>query len=265
MLAGNRGVQMKVALLGYSQSGRKTLFTLLTGRAIPPAYREGEVLEGIAPVYDPRVDVIARICKPEKIKYAENTIVLCPPVQAGAAAREWLEAARRCDLLCILVRGFTSAEVYHPAGSVDARRDHTNLEAELVLSDLDLVEKRLERMGKEKRAGLSPAQMLEEKVLHRCKEALENGRWLNALQLEPHELGAIKSLSFLTLLPVLWAYNVDEDSVAGAEPAGPGEFRVSCRIEQEIAAIEDPAERREYLKGMGLELSGLERMNRAAY
>lgn len=256
---------MKVALIGHAQAGKKTMFALLSGRPLPIIRREGETPEGISAIYDPRVEALAKICKPERVKFAENTIVLCPDIPSEPGGREWLDAARRCDLLCCVVRGFTSAEVYHPAGSVDMERDRSNIEAELILADLELVEKRLERLGKEKRNGLSPSQMVEEKTLERCKEILESSRWLNRTGLEAHELAAIKSLGFVTLLPVLWACNVDEADLATNRDRKANEFFVSARIEQEIMTIDDPAERREYLKGMGQECSGLERMNQSAY
>lgn len=240
------------------------MFSLLTGRPLPAGHREGEALEGVAAIRDPRVDAIAAIAKPEKIKYAELNVMLCPDLEAGSGARPWLEAVRRCDLVCAVVRAFASAEVYHPAGSVDAARDRANLEAELIFADLEVTEKRLERLGKEKRAGLNPTQQLEEKALLRIREALEGNRPAMALEYTAQETAAIRSLGLVTLSPVLWAYNVDENEVA--RPAGaPNEFRVSCRIEQEIMGFEDPAERAEYLKGLGLEESGLARLNRAAY
>lgn len=256
---------MKVALIGYAQAGKKTMFALLSGRPLPIARREGEAPEGVSGIYDPRVDALTKICKPERTKYAENAIVLCPDIPSEPGGHEWLDAARRCDLLCCVVRGFTSAEVYHPAGSVDMARDRANIEAELILADLELVEKRLERLGKEKRNGLSPAQMVEEKALVRCKEILESSKWLNIAGLETHELAAIKSLGFVTLLPVLWACNVDEAELTVQRERKTNVFFVSARIEQEIMTFDDPAERREYLKGIGQECTGLERMNQAAY
>ena len=98
-----------------------------------------------------------------------------------------------------------------------------------------------------------------------CREALENGRRLDSLHLEAQETGTIKSLGLVTLLPVLWAYNVDESEAAATRDNAADEFRVSCRIEQEIMAMGDPAERKEYLQGIGFDSSGLDRMNRAAY
>jgi ribosome-binding ATPase len=260
---------MKLALLGLPQSGKKTLFVLLVGRAIPPGHSETESLEGIAPIRDPRVDVLAELTKPEKITYADNMVVLCPDVKEGSDKREWLDAARHCDLLCIVVRDFTSEEVYHPAGSVNAARDRNNLATELLLTDLMLVETRLQRMEKEKRSGQTTAQALEQKTLLRCKEALENEKGVRDVRLEPHELAAIKSLDFLTLKPILWVYNVDEarlgSETASHESGKDGVFVVSCRIEREVMSLTDNSERLAFMKELGLNSLGPDRLNGAAY
>lgn len=259
-----KGVCLKVALLGFPQAGKKTFFSLLTGRG-PLALKEGESLEGIAPIYDPRVETLAGIFKPEKVKFAENIIVLCPDVVAGDK-RAWLEAARRCDLSCLVVRAFTSAEVYHPAGSVDPERDRQALESELVLADLEMIETRLERMAKEKRAGPSPRLLQEERALIKVREILEKEMRLVALQLEPAEREPIKSLGLLALKPHMWAYNVDENCLAaGDSAAAPDVFRFSCRIEQEIMTLDSAEERAAYLKELGVAASGLDRLNQAAY
>ncbi|MDP2989371.1 MAG: DUF933 domain-containing protein [Kiritimatiellota bacterium] len=266
---------MRVALLGFPQSGKKTFFTLLTGRGRGaggfPALKPGETLEGIALIHDVRVDALATIFKPEKTKYAENLIALCPDMAPGDAKREWMEAARRCDLLCVVVRAFTSDEVYHPSGSVDPERDRLTLEAELLLADLELIEKRLERLAKEKRAGgngragQTPQQAQEEQTLTRLKTTIETEMKWVPLALAPHELEPIRSLNLLILKPVLWVFNMDEDRLGLClGHTGDAVFTVSCRIEQEIMDLE-PVERDAYLKDLGLAASGLDRLNQAAY
>jgi GTP-binding protein YchF len=257
---------MKVALLGFPQAGKKTMFALLTGRVLQHPPKENEVVEGVAAVRDPRVDAIARILRRERIKYAELRLFLCPDVHLGVGQHSWLEAARRCDLLCLVVRQFRSAEVYHPEGSVDPERDRRSLEAELLLADLDLVEKRIERIGKDKKHGsISNIQALEEQALLKCKQALENSLPLRSATLAQHETAALKNLNLLTLAPVLWAYNVDEADLGQTMALKADEFRLSCRIEQEIMSIADDAERSEYLRSLGLEAPGIERLNQAAY
>ena len=259
---------MKIALVGYAQSGKKTLFTLLTGREVADHMREGKAVDGAARVVDPRVDEIARLTKPKKKTYAETQISLCPDVEAGSASRKWLESARRCDLVCVMVRAFTSPDVYHPLASVNAERDRSNLEAEVLLADLELVENRLIRLAKEKRAGQTDAQKLEQKALEKCKAALEAEKPVRQGGLEPHEQDALRSLELITTKPLLWAYNVDENALgaaAGATAAGDGRLIVSCKIESEIAQMTDPAERAAFLGDLGLSLTGAERLNAAAY
>jgi len=264
---------MKVGLLGFQQSGKKSFFALLTGRKQkgPLALKEGEALEGIAPIRDPRVDVLANMFKPERTKYAENTIVLCPdidPKNAGAA-RTWLDSARNCDLLCILIRAFSAPEVYHPLGEVNPERDCNALESEIVFADLEVIEKRLERIGKEKKAGQSAQQIQEEKTLLKIKESIEKEMRLFSLfpsVLDKQDLDAVKSLSLLILKPVIWAYNVDEENLGRQANQKDGAvFNISCRIEEEIMALENQEERMAYLKELGVSSSGLDRLNQTAY
>jgi len=262
---------MKVGLLGFQQSGKKSFFALLTGRkqAGLLALKEGEALEGIAPIRDPRVDVLANMFKPERTKYAENIIVLCPDIDPKDQKRAWLASARHCDLLCILIRAFSSPEVYHPLGEVNPERDRNALESEIVFADLEIIEKRLERINKEKKAGQSAQQIQEEKTLLKIKETIEKEMRLCSLfpsVLNKQDLDAVKSLSLLMLKPVIWAYNVDEENLGRlADQKDGAVFNISCRVEEEISELENPADRTLYLKELGLESSGLDRLNQASY
>jgi len=254
---------MKIALLGLANTGKKTLFKLLTGRDVPPSMKPGETLEGVGPIKDKRIDVLSELFKPKKTTYAENHFVLCPEITEGSQTREWMDSARRCDLLCILSRAFVSDAVYHPAGSVNPERDRANIETELLLADLQLVETRLQRLAKEKKAGQTQAQKLEEDILGRFQAALDEEKLLSTVNLEPHEEKAIRSLDLITRTPILYAYNIDENDIG--KDFGDGIFDISCEIEKEIAAIEDPDERQEFLEAMGLSAPGLTRMNTALY
>ena len=254
---------MKIALIGLPQAGKRTLFTLLTTRAIPEGRKPGDTVEGVATVRDPRVDALSGIFKPKKTTYAENRFVLCPDATTGGDGHEWLDAARRCHLICLVLRAFEDDGVYHPAGSIDARRDRDNLEAELLLADMELVDKRLERLAKEAKSGLKPEQAREKAVLDKAMACLEEGRRLAELTLDESERATVRSLDLITFLPVLSVYNVSEDGLA--EDFGPGAASVSCKIESEVAAMEDAGERAEFLEALGLDAPGLDRVNAAAY
>lgn len=251
---------MNIALLGFPAAGKKTLFTLLTGRRLVNGRKENEAVEGQAPVRDPRVSAIAEICKPERVKYAETTFLLCPDI-VSTAQREWTEPARKCDLLCFVVRAFRDPSVYHPAGSINPERDQAELHSEVILADLEVVEKRLDRLSKEKRSGQTTAQAQEEQALSKCQAALESGKIVNEAGLDNQEAAAVRPLGLLTMKPVLWAWNVDEGDVRD----GGSRFTIACKIEQEISEIQNPDERTAYLKDLGLSSSGVDRMNASAY
>lgn len=254
---------MKIALIGLPQAGRKTLFTLLTGRAVPEVRKPGESPEGIASIRNARIDRLSDICKPKRKVYAENNFVLCPDAVTGASSREWLDAARRCDLLCLVIRVFESEAVYHPEGSVNAARDEENLRTELLFADMELIEKRLDRMAKEAKSGQTTDRKVEQETLVKCMAALEANTPLIQVPLEPHALSMIRSLGLLTLIPIMVIHNVSEDALASA--VSDGTLAVSCLIEQEIATIADETERSEYMDAMGIVEPGLDRVNAAAY
>lgn len=254
---------MKIALIGLPQAGRKTLFTLLTRRAVPEVRKPAEIVEGVAAIRDARIDRLAEICKPKRTVYAENHFVLCPDAVTGAGSREWLDAARRCDLLCLVVRAFAAEQVYHPEGAVNAARDEENLRMELLFADMELIEKRLTRMAKDARAGLGADQKTELETLQKCMTALEAGTLLSTLTFDPPALASIRSLGLLTLIPLMVLVNVSESELGVALEGG--RLALSCQIEQEIAAIADEAERREYMEAMGISEPGLDRVNAAAY
>jgi len=255
---------MKIAILGLAQTGKKTLFTLLTGRTVPDSRKPGEAIEGIAPIQDGRVDALKNLYQPEKTTYAENQFVLCPDItDSSSSSRLWMDPARRCDLLCLLIRDFDSPDIFHPSGSVDPARDRAMIETELLLADMQLVETRLQRIAKEKKGGQTTEQVLEEEILQRFNSALEEEKFLSSVNLEPHEEKLINSLDLVTRTPLLFAYNVAEDDIG--KDFGAGVFTISCAIESEIAAIDDEEERQEFMDAMGITQPSLERINAALY
>ncbi|MBF0297123.1 MAG: redox-regulated ATPase YchF [Oligoflexia bacterium] len=269
---------MKIAILGLPMAGKKTLFGLLTARDVLGPKRAGEVISGKANVWDKRVDDISKIAKPAKITYAQTDFVLCSDIDnsgggGGQLANSWIQEAKTSDLLCIVVRGFTSEEVYHPAGSVNANRDKENLEAELIFADLDLVEKRLDRIDKDKKKVKTTAiQNLEEETILKFKKTLESNEKLNTLTLSAEEEASINSLNFLTIKPIIWCYNVDEDKLREQQQqpqqttkSHDDVFIVSAQIEKEILAIDNLEERTEYLKDLNISSLGSDRLNIAAY
>ena len=257
---------MKVGLTGFAGAGKTTVFTALTGLQARPA-APGAVNLGVIKVPDPRVDKLAEIYHPRKTTYAEVTFVDFPPAHT-AERRAVLDAPtvaqlRDADALVEVVRGvpeLTGAPAT-PAEDVSA------FAAELVLADLAVVEKRLERVRKEK------GHEREQALLERIAPELEAGRALRTLGLGVEERTQLAGFAFLSLRPLLIVLNVAEAEAAAPLPAdvaaragaeGAEALVLAAGLEAEIAQLE-PADRGAFLHDLGLAESARDRFIRASY
>ena len=257
---------MKVGLTGFAGAGKTTVFTALTGLQARPA-APGAVNLGVIKVPDPRVDKLAEVYHPRKTTYAEVTFVDFPPART-AERRAVLDAPtvaqlRDADALVEVVRGFPDA-----AGApATAAEDVSAFAAELVLADLAVVEKRLERLRKEK------GHEREQALLERIVPELEAGRALRTLGLAVEERTQLAGFAFLSLRPLLIVLNVaeaeavaplPEDVAARAGAEGAEALVLAAALEAEIARLE-PADRGAFLHDLGLADSARDRFIRASY
>jgi GTP-binding protein YchF len=230
---------------------------------------------GIGSVPDQRVDDLIALFKPKKIRYAEIEWVLFPALPADDKARKvWLDECRELDGLCYVVRQFTDPGVYHEDGSVDAARDVEKLDLELAFADLAVIEKRLGKLAKDNTKKTAVEREKQIVVLKKLKDGIEAERPVREIVLTPEEATRLGGLKFLSHKECMLVLNVDDDLAAdeGALSAAvgtlPGRGRVviavSTKIEAELAEIEDPAERAEFLSDLGLKESGAARMAQAA-
>jgi GTP-binding protein YchF len=264
---------MKVGIAGFPRSGKTTIFNALTGQhADVGGFTEpGKVHLGTIKVPDARVDRLSEIFRPRKTTYAEIVFVDFPPGEGRgeSAADTALDATtltqmRDTDALVQVVRGFPDPVSGTPADGV---RDVVNFKSELLLADLVLIEKRLERLKKEK--GREP----ERHLLERCKAMLDAERPLRALELSGEEASTIAGFGFLSRRPLLVLLNVAESEVHAEMPApltallgaeGVDGLLLSGKIEMEIAAL-DPDDRQVFLDDLGLAEPARLRFIRAAY
>jgi len=262
---------MKVALIGYGQSGRSTLY-----RAASRGLAKGDVTA--VPVPDERFDFIVNQVKPKKQTPA--TVILHDDLEAitgsgKAFSQRLIDQAKKADLLLHVVRGFESPVVAYHA-EVDAIRDQESVDVELVLTDLQIVENRLERLKKSatlKTSG-SPDYM-ENQLFTRILPLLEDGTPIRGMELDEDEQTIVRNYQFLSSKPMVVAFNVDEASAANpseklakrmAELAAKGTpaFPVCATIEEEIAQL-DPADQPEFLESLGLTEPASARVIRAVY
>src|SRR5882762_3168995 len=202
---------MKTAIVGLPMVGKTSLFTILTG--VHESARVGslEARVGITKVADARVDALAKLYQPPKITYATVEYLDFPSVSKEALRDpSYLASMRVVDALAHVLRLFQSDVVPHEKGSVDPIRDLEDVEMELILSDLVVVEKRMERLDKDRKKTRAPDLDREYVLLERCKAALESNTPLRTLELTPDEEKTIRGFQFLSQKPMLFVLNIGE-------------------------------------------------------
>src|ERR1700747_769707 len=206
---------MKTAIIGLPMVGKTSLFTILTG--VHEAARMGilEAPVGVTRFPDQRLEALANIFDPPKITHATVEYLDFPSISKEALRDpSYLASMRVADALAHVLRLFPSETVPHEKGSVDPIRDLEDVEMELVLSDLVVVEKRMERLEKDRKKIKSPELDREFALLERCKATLEQNVPLRTLDLSQDEEKIIRGFQFLSQKPMLFVLNIGEEDVA---------------------------------------------------
>src|SRR3954464_2862815 len=196
------GCMLRAALIGFPSSGKTTLFQLMTSAKDAPRGK-GDVNIGISKVPDSRLDILTGMYNPKKRVPAtvEFTDLIAPP-RAGAQGLVDVAAYKNADALVHVVRAFRDPAIAHPRGSVDPARDAQAMEDELILADLGVAERRLERIEKDLKRGKSTELEKERDVVTICRSALEDVRPLRALDLQGEDLKRLRGFQFLSAKPL---------------------------------------------------------------
>jgi ribosome-binding ATPase len=275
---------LRAALIGLPATGKTTLFQLMTAvREAAKGHGRGDVQIGISKVPDSRLDRLTAMFNPKKRVPA--TVEFADIAGAGAAggAKSLVDLAayKNADALVHVVRAFRDEAVAHSAGSVNPARDAQTMEDELILADLGVTERRLERIEKDLKKSKTADLELEKALMIRCREALENGTPLRALGLAGDELKRLRGFQLLSAKPLLIVINLDEADVpevgasvekaaartgltAFLSRAATRAVAVCAKIELEIADL-DAADAASFLADLNLSESGLDRVIRATY
>jgi GTP-binding protein YchF len=269
---------MRIGIIGLPQVGKTTLFNLLTEAGASTGFGSKDKANiGVANVPDERIDYLSEIYEPKKTTYAQIEfidIAGLEPSNNGRDTREFLTALQNVDALVQVVRAFGSDVVPHFGGEIDAMRDLDLLQTELVLTDLELLETRLERLnkGRMKQKGVETDLAL----LEKCRGYLEEERPLSQVKFTDKEAAELRQYTFYTAIPMLLAINLDEEELMNdsyyhqeelsewAKARGIPVIAICGKLEEEIIGLPAP-ERRPFLADLGLGESGIQRLAKAAY
>ena len=272
---------LRAALIGLPSSGKTTLFQLMTSIHDAPRGK-GDVNIGISKVPDERLDTLTAMYNPRKrVPATVEFTDIAGPARSGAQSLVDVAGYKNADALVHVIRAFRDASVPHPSSSIDPARDAQAMEDELILADLGVAERRLERIEKDLKRGKSTELDKERDLVQRCKDALEHGTSLRALQLAGDDLKRLRGFQFLSAKPLLLVINLDEADVAevgsdlprAADKTGLTAFlahastravALCAKIELEISQLEG-ADATAFLSDLGLTESGLDRVIRTSY
>ncbi len=277
-------MSLTTGIVGLPNVGKSTIFNAITKQKILSANYPFATIEpnvGVVVVPDERLDFLNELYKPASLVPTTFEFTDIAGLVKGASNGEglgnkFLSHIREVDAIVEVVRCFDDKNIIHVENSVDPIRDITTIEIELILSDLEIIENRLNKIGKKATMSKDKEIKKEAELLIKLKESLENDIAIRKLDLTEDELKIIKPYNLLTLKPIIYMANVSEDDLAlgsnnyveevkeYANKEGAKVIVVCAKVEEELSELDD-VDKKEFLEALGIEESGLDKLIKAAY
>ncbi len=275
---------LTAGIVGLPNVGKSTLFNAITKAGALAANYPFATIDpnvGVVEVPDYRLQKLTELVTPKKtvptsFEFTDIAGIVKGASQGEGLGNKFLSHIREVDAICQVVRCFEDENITHVSGTVNPIDDIEVINLELVLADLESVDKRLQKVSKMAKQKDKEA-LIEEPILVKVKEALENDQPARAVELSEDELKVIKGLHLLTIKPMLYVANVSEDEVADADnnkyvkmvrefaaKEGSHVITICAKVEEEISELEDD-EKAMFLEELGIEESGLDQLIRASY
>lgn len=256
-----------IGIVGLPNVGKSTLFKALTKKQVDAANYPFCTIDpnvGVVAVPDDRLTALAQTCQsakiiPTTVEFVDIAGLVKGAHQGEGLGNQFLANIREVDAIVQVIRAFKDKNVVHVAGRVNPKSDQETIDLELIFADLQTVEKRIAKNQKDLHANIPDAKKLQI-ILDKIKNGLESGQPARQIINSDKELALIKELNLLTMKPIIYVLNVDEDGIFQETDYLP----ISAKIEAELAEL-PPAEAREYLKTLSLEASGLDRLIKKSY
>lgn len=272
-------MSLKAGIVGLPNVGKSTLFNAITKKNILAANYPFATIEpnvGVVLVEDPRLEFLNNLYNPKSLVPTSFEFIDIAGLVEGASSGEglgnkFLSHIRNVDAIVEVVRCFDDKNITHVTGSTDPIRDIEIINVELVLSDLEIAQNRIDKIQKKAETTKDKDAVAEFNVLTKVKDNLLKNNALRNVSFTKEELEIIKNFNFITLMPIIYVANTDEETLVTkdndytikvkeyAQKEGSGVIVMCAKLESELASL-DTLEKKEFLKGIGVDNSGLDNL-----